>query len=215
MRLLATAIAAGLLATGLPAGPAAASDTEQQLRDALRAATLQQRVLEDERAGLNARLAQYEAMIEALQAQLSGQVDPTALSSLESDFNQRLAGKNETIGKLGDRLEQLRDTIAQLTDNRDKWKAAYEEAADVARAKEAARAELAGHNTTLSEQVSDCRARNMALFEVGSEILDRYADMDLGDALAAREPFIGFKRVELQNLVQEYLDKLLDQQVTP
>jgi hypothetical protein len=45
--------------------------------------------------------------------------------------------------------------------------------------------------------------------------LDRYEKFGLGDALTAREPFVGLTKVKFQNLVQDYQDKLSDQKVKP
>lgn len=52
------------------------------------------------------------------------------------------------------------------------------------------------------------RQRNRELYDTGNEILDRYAGMDFGDVLSAREPFVQKGRVELENLVQDYEDAL-------
>ncbi len=42
---------------------------------------------------------------------------------------------------------------------------------------------------------------------------DRYEGYSLGKALAAREPFIGTTRVKVENLVQGYKDKILDNRI--
>lgn len=52
------------------------------------------------------------------------------------------------------------------------------------------------------------RQRNRELYETGSEILQRYAEMDFGDVVSAREPFVQKGRVELENSVQDYEDAL-------
>lgn len=52
------------------------------------------------------------------------------------------------------------------------------------------------------------RQRNRELYDTGSEILNRYAELDFGDVISAREPFIQKGRVELENLVQSYEDAL-------
>ena len=48
---------------------------------------------------------------------------------------------------------------------------------------------------------------------MGNDILDWLSKAGFGDALLAREPLIGIKRVELENIEQDYQDKLLDQRV--
>jgi hypothetical protein len=53
------------------------------------------------------------------------------------------------------------------------------------------------------------------MYRIGSEILKRYEGFGLGTAIAAREPFVGSMRVKLQNLVQDYADKLAEQKIKP
>lgn len=52
------------------------------------------------------------------------------------------------------------------------------------------------------------RARNAELYQIASEILDRYAGVGIGESLARREPFVQAARVDLQNRVQDYEDRL-------
>lgn len=184
----------------LSLGQAGAADdaTEARLRDALRQAISQNRSLEDNQARLQARIAEQEKQIETLGAKPAGP-DKETVERMEAEFNRRLAEQHETAARLGETLE--------------KWKSAYGEAANAARAKETERAQLAALAQGLDKRARSCEAMNEKLFEVGTEILDRYAAMDVADAISAKEPFLGFKRVELQNLVQDYRDKLLDQKV--
>lgn len=52
------------------------------------------------------------------------------------------------------------------------------------------------------------RARNAELYGIASEILDRYAGVGIGESMARREPFVQAARVDLQNRVQDYEDRL-------
>jgi hypothetical protein len=220
----AIALAVLVLAATSGRGHAAESDTETRLREALRASITQVRSLEDERAALLARQAEADKRLDALRQEVEalnrqlaerpqGARTPerparddriVALNAqyeqAVAEFNRRLVAQNDAIAKQGETLE--------------KWKAAYNEAAGLARSREAERAKLAEQVTGLDQRAGACVAKNLELFNVASDILGRYAAMDLGDVLAAREPFIGLKRVELQNLVQDYQDKLLDQKVS-
>ncbi len=58
-----------------------------------------------------------------------------------------------------------------------------------------------------------CRHKNVSLFNTANEILDRYESYALGKALGAREPFIGTTRVKIENQVQGYKDRILDQRI--
>jgi len=210
---LAGALAAAVL-VWFPAGPAGADDdTEAKLRGALRGAIVQQRALEDQRAALQAQVAGAESRIAALEAEVAARPDPEEVARKEADYKERIADRDEALKALDKKVETLIANIEALSGTLEKWKAAYNEAAGVARAKEAARAKLAAEKEELTVRVNSCEANNVELFKVGSEILERYAAVGFGDVLKTREPFLGFKKVELQNLVQDYRDKLLDQQV--
>lgn len=52
------------------------------------------------------------------------------------------------------------------------------------------------------------RTRNAELYQIASDILDRYAGVGIGEALVRREPFVQAARVDLQNRVQDYEDRL-------
>jgi chromosome segregation ATPase len=222
---LAFAVVSCLVVAASGTARAADPDTETRLRDALRAAIAQVRGLEDERATLLARQTESEKQKELLRQQLDAltaqlaerggeparrddgaatrraQAQQLAYEQAVNEFNRRLSAQNDAIGKLGDTLE--------------KWKAAYNEAVGVARAKETERAKLAESVDGLTRKAASCEVKNTELFKIGNDILERYAAMDLGDVLHAREPFIGIKRVELENLMQDYQDKLLDQKAVP
>ena len=184
---------------------AADSDTDNRLREALRNAIMQQRSLEDERAVLQAKQSQVEKENETLRAQIAelqkgGAAGQKGASAQEvSELQRRIAAQDETIGQLNTAL--------------DKWRSGYNEALTVAKTKEAERAKLATDVDGLTQRATGCETKNAELFSIGNEILGRLEKVSLGDVLGAREPFIGFKRVELQNLVQDEQDKLLDQKV--
>ena len=95
------------------------------------------------------------------------------------------------------------------------WTTGYAQYVQLQNKTEAERARLAAEVPVLQRLVDDREAKNLALYKLGEDILDRYENFGLGDALGAKEPFIGVSRVKLQNLVQDYKDKLRDQVVIP
>jgi chromosome segregation ATPase len=186
------------LAVALPAAGRAESDTDR-LRDALRAATAQLRALEDQRAALQAKQAESERERDRLQKQnnaLKAQVKELDQANRQAveDFNQRLAERDQTL---------------------EKWKSAYEEAANVARTKDAERAKFEQEAKAFKASTKATEAKNAQLYNVSKEILNKYEAIDPLEALAIHEPLIGIKRVEHQNSVQDYRDKILDQKAKP
>jgi chromosome segregation ATPase len=183
----------------LPAVAHAQSSETDRLREALRSATVQLRSLEDQRAALQAKQAVAERDRDRLQKQSDGfkaQVKDAeqAYQQAVEEFNQRLAERDESL---------------------EKWKSAYEEAATVARSKDAERAKFESEAAAFKASTKACEAKNVQLFKASDEMLTRFKSMNLLDAIAAREPAFGIKRVDLQNLLQDYRDKILDQKVKP
>ncbi len=169
--------------------------TEAALRAALQASTTQIATLEDQVANLQASQAPNVAMIEALRAQIKAGGGASESPAAKA--------KNDAA------LKALTRQVTTLNAGLGKSQTAYQaEAAENA----ALKAQLATTNTSLSS----CTAKNALLFAIGNQILDAYSHKDdvLG-AFANHEPFIGFKRVQLQNIVQDDQDKLYNNQINP
>lgn len=66
------------------------------------------------------------------------------------------------------------------------------------------RAQLAQLNAQMQRTSGD----NLALAELGLELLQRYEDKGLGEVLSANEPFIQAGRVKLENLKASYQQRL-------
>ena len=60
-----------------------------------------------------------------------------------------------------------------------------------------------------------CVANNKKLYEVGHELLQRYQDKGVMDALLQREPITQLKRVQMETLAEEVTGKLESHVVPP
>jgi chromosome segregation ATPase len=176
------------------------ADTEtDRLREALRSATAQTRQLEDQRTALQAKVADADREKAAAKAQIDAakaevrQVTKEHRQAVE-EFNKRLAERDETL---------------------EKWKTAYEEAATVARAKDAERAKFEGEANSYKASTKNCVVKNKEMFKAGNTLLHEYRNVTIGDIIVAHEPVLGLRRVEIQNNIQTTTDKILDQRVTP
>jgi chromosome segregation ATPase len=198
------------------AAGAADSDIEARLREQLRSAITQLRTLEDQNATLTAKQAEYEKQIQALKPQVATLTQQVADLQAEGEKAAAKAAElDSTITRLKGTLAARDATITGLNETVEKWKTEQAKAAALARLKEAERARLDGALKTMTNRAVTCEVKNDELFRLGNEILDRYGAVDVSDAMGAREPFIGFKRVELQNIVQDYQDMLMNQKVGP
>lgn len=193
-----------LMAIMLLSGGAHAQDNSEdaRLRDALRRVTVELRGLQDSQATLQASLDQATQQRDALQKQVDA-------------LNARLAQPPPPDPQ----LMQLRTTAQELTDQNkalqaglEKVQAGYEQAAQVARTNDAKVQQL-----TRNLQVSDARlaiatAENGKLVQLANDILHLYRTQSFRAVLiGSYEPLLGLKQVELENTVQDYEDKILDQ----
>jgi chromosome segregation ATPase len=187
------------------------ADPSLKLKEALRSTMLQLRKAQTDNANL--QTAQFVA--EAKQKELEAKIAELTKNgeSLIKKSNADKAASEESISKLNNRLADRDQRIVQFNEALEKWKAGYQQAAEVARDKEIERAKLASQVVDLKNTVADREAKNISLFNTSMEILNRYENYALGKAITAREPFIGTTRVKVENLVQGYKDKIIDNRI--
>jgi uncharacterized coiled-coil protein SlyX len=187
---------------------AAIAKMRQMLRDAMgQAQDAQNQVVT-----LQAQVTQDEADKKALQDKLDA-----LTAQLKSVSDQASADKADSTKQITDLKAQVDDQtgqISRLNDGIAKWKVAYDSTAQLAATNEAARKQYALQAALLKRTVDDREVKNLALYKLANEILTRYEQFGFGEALAAKEPFTGLARVKLENLVQDYKNKILDQAIT-
>ena len=156
-----------------------------RLREALRQAIGRTRTLEDQQSALQARQIESEQESKRLKGEIDAAKTLTKAAEKERDdavneFNRRLDERNAVL---------------------EKWKSAYEDAATVARAKDAERAKFESEFKAFKASAKACAERNVKLVGIGNDLLGRLDGVELGDVLAGHEPLIGFKRVEISEPV--------------
>lgn len=177
--------------------PALAQSEADRLREALRSATAQTRSLEDQRTTLQAQIAEVTRARDALKAEVTAA--NAKAKKAEADYRA-------AVREFNDRLEERNQAL-------EKWKDAYTEAANVARTKDAERAKFEGLSKAYQASTRSCTLKNKELVVAGRELLQRYEGVTFGDQILAQEPWIGIRRVQIQNLLQDYGDKILNQKV--
>jgi hypothetical protein len=191
----------GSLVTDARAAEAAGA-ADDRMRAALRDTMLQLRNAQTELAGLQAT----QAASADEKKSLSDKYD-----ALKKQTASERALTDRTIAGLTAQLEEQKTLAARLRETLEKEKAEGEKSATAARGGEEQVIKLTNENVVLQRQVADRESKNLALFLIGNEILSRYEEFSLGNALSAKEPFVGKMRARLENLVQDYQDRLADQ----
>ncbi len=202
-----------LLAAGLSLQLQAAepADPSIKLREQLRGVLLQLRAAQTEAANAQAVTANAEAAKKELTAKV--ETLTKRVETLTKEANTAKVTNEQSIATLETRLAEREKRIVLLNETLEKWKDGYQKAAAVARSKEDERATLASEAITLKRTIVDRETKNIALFNTANEILDRYEKYSLGKALAAREPFVSSTRVKVENQVEGYKDKILDNRI--
>lgn len=197
MRALRLSTAAAL---ALVISSAAHADQESdRLREALRSATAQARTAEDQRAAVQAKLTAAEQERDRLRKQ--NEAYRAQVKEAEQAYRQAVKDFNERIAERDDSLE--------------KWKAAYGEAASVARTKDAERTRFEGEATTWKASAKACEAKNVRLVKIADDVVKQYERMDPLEKVLDHDPVFGLKRVEHQNAAQDFRDKIIEQKAKP
>ena len=197
--------AALILVAVVTAGAAKAdSQTENRLREALRQATAQLRSLEDEKARLQASEAAQKSELEALKAKLDAET-------------RKARGPSPDVAR---RLEEAAESNQKLSADLAQCHAASRAAAEAANTKEAEREQLqakqAEHLTQATTRAAACEEKNDRMYKLSHELVQKCESMSIGESLAGIfEPLTGLRKAKLENLSQEYEDKLLEQKSQP
>jgi chromosome segregation ATPase len=194
----------GLLALNVSAAEPANDSTA--LRTALRDTMLQLRSAQSDLAALQAA---QPALVEE-KKELSDKYD-----ALKKQMAADRAAAEKTLAALSAQNTEQKATIARLSDALEKTRAEGQKAAQAAQVAQEQVAKLAQEKIVLERSLADREGKNLALYVLGNEILTRYEEYSLGKTLLAKEPFVGLARTKLENQVQDYQDKLLDQRVKP
>jgi chromosome segregation ATPase len=178
----------------LASSPASAQSLEDRLRDQLRSTLNELHALQDQQASLQAQKTAGEQERDALKAQLArteAQLAHAGASAATKAQTQALANE---VAQYKTAAEQASGTAQQAQADRDKLQTALADA---------------------QKQVGICVEKNTRLLKLGNEILDAYQQFDVGEAIAANEPFVSIHRVELENMVQDFDDRLHEGKFDP
>ena len=186
-------------------------DPTLKLREQLRAVTLQLRTAQTESANAQAAAAAADQKTKDLAQKLSDLEKRNATLLKQTTADQQTA--RDTQAKLTAQLTQREQQLLQHQQAIQQWQQGYQKATATLQTTQQQTATLQTQLTTTRNTLADRERKNIALFNTANEILQRYQNHALGKALLAREPFIGTTRVKLENLVQGYQDKILDNRI--
>lgn len=185
----------------------AQQSNEDRLREALKRQTAELRAVQDAQAGLQAQIDDLTKQREALQqALVLAKSQPAAPAPAPAPAPV----DDAALAKLQASLDAARKDNAELQAALAKWQAAYKDAASLAQTKDAEAKRLDAALKTSAQTLDGCKQINAKLIATARDTLHLYETQSFRALLVdSYEPLLGLKRVELDNLVQDYDDRIL------
>ena len=119
----------------------------------------------------------------------------------------------ERLDQMQKSLEEVRGDLARAEEKLSESGAAL---ALAAQTRQTQKAEIDRAQSVLGQrdrEIAACEVKNLKLYEYNVELLGRYQGKGFLDVLKQKEPLTGLKGVEMDNLLEEYRDKLDAQQI--
>jgi DNA repair exonuclease SbcCD ATPase subunit len=207
LRLLCHGTAVLFLAGSLLPEAMAASNKDSKERQALRRVQAQlnevqqqKSLLEQEKTGLAEQMEELKKKSAALE---SGTAKANAR---RIDLDREVEDLSKDKVELSAKLQETSRGLQEMTK---KQAEAMQTLQHKEREIKRFEAELA-HQTRQGEM---CQVKNAQLYQINAELMDKYQSKGVFGALLQAEPFTQLKSVEMENLLQEYRDKLDAQRV--
>ncbi len=196
-----------LLVALIPGHALAQQSTEDRMRDALRQAVTEMRAAQDQSAQAQADLAKAQADKAALQTQLD------AANARLAEQAAKPAASPADDSALHARLQQAEAQAAGFQQRAAQLQSSFQSAAAQARQKDDESRLASAALKSQSAALATCKTANAKLIDVSEQILHLYESQSFrGLLLKSYEPVLGMARVRLENTVQDYDDKIHDQE---
>jgi septal ring factor EnvC (AmiA/AmiB activator) len=178
----------------------AQESVEDRMRDALRQSVAEMRAAQDQAAQAQADLQKAQAEKAALQSQLDA-------------ANARLAAapaiKPADLDALKAQLQAAQQAAAGLQHVNAGLQSKLESQAASAQARDEQSRKTAAALNGVQSAFAACKAANAKLVDVSEDVLHLYESQDFRAVLLkSYEPVLGLARVKLQNIVQQYDDRI-------
>jgi len=218
-----SALRAGLLICVLLTGSAWAEQTPSREQEQLRRMRQQLQQLQQQQTSDQDALRRADTDKAAAKAQADAALAELRRMRASATVQARSAAELQaTIDALhteGDALKasgaQLRSELASSQAGNDKLRGELSVQQRNLVQQQAALADLQSRHQTQAQGLQVCIANNQALHELGLDLLQRYASKGVAEVLGQHEPFVQTRRVALENLLQDYRDKLDLQALKP
>jgi chromosome segregation ATPase len=172
--------------------------------------TQQLQQLASERTAMQAEHARMKKEIEELRQERD------ALKAAQKASGQRARVESEAAFARSARERDAAEAeLARVEERTQELIEKFRETAQTLREVETDRATVKQAIAQQSRELEACVSTNMQLYTLNDEVLTRLGQQGFWSRAAQAEPFTKLKRVELENLIDEYRARADDQKLTP
>jgi len=194
-----------LCVCGAPPARAAEEDTTARLREMLHRTQEALRQAQSDNADLNRGKIEAEAKLQAANKDLEAARGVSkAELTLRGQLQTSKAAQDDLTHRLADATDRLSVANSKLSDGARQLAARDAELAQLKRGLEQSRTEAAS-----------CETKNLRLYSYSQELLQAYRKKGVWASLAQKDPVLGLKEVDVENVVQEYRIKFASQEIKP
>ena len=171
------------------------------------------KMLQRKYAEEKAQVAMLQRSKLALEGKLrQSQQELTAAQEEKEALVSELATVEEKFSR---KIEKYEKKLARLKENRDKYKAKLAETVAIVKERNkmirtltAEKEELTINLQETTSSLKRCVKHNARLSQLAEELVNAYENKGIGDSLLHAEPITQLEKVEVEKLVQEYRDRI-------
>jgi chromosome segregation ATPase len=173
--------------------------------------------LTTERDSLKAQSAKSAADLEQAQAELKKQAEQ--VQQLEQEKAAALATGEQLNAELTNQKGTTLAVQGQLSSTSEKLRHVSMQYAELQKAAQTLQAEynrLQNMQKNTANELGVCESKNLKMYETTKAMIDQYQSAEgrnMWDKVVSSEPLLRFNQVEVENLMQEYQDKLNKQKL--
>ncbi len=166
------------------------------------------------------QLASDKTRMEAENAKLKKDAEDAhkeldALKKAQKALDERAKGSVAALAQSTSERDSALEQLRQIKSKMEELIAKFRETAQSLREAETDRASIKQMLATRDQQLKVCAAHNAALYKLNSEVLTHLEHQGFWSRVAAAEPFTRLKRIENENLADDYKARADDQRVAP
>jgi chromosome segregation ATPase len=170
----------------------------------------------------NARTSQQLQQLSAERAQLKGDNDKltkevadlkqqlTTATSGQAALQAKLKAAESSVARDSGSTQQNSEAMEKMRAQMQELVARYRETAQQLKEVEADRNAARGKLQTDDRELTQCIDKNVGLYQLNTEVLDKLENHGMFSSLGEKEPFTQIQRARLENLIDGYKDRALE-----